>query len=211
MKYIHIGFPKSGTTWLQQVVFPEWMAQNAVAYFTRVDGYEFHQTPYDKILFSKEGIIGTWVPVHKHVPDAFNVVTNMVELFGRDVKVIITERSPEVMHDSLYKHLLMAGDYSEKKPTLKFLKHFRDMLLEALHHYDISFIVLNIENVSFYRQLADFMGIGYPYYDQKIRWHKRVNQSFPNWIYPVFRLLNRFKYTNTIRKIIIFIVRLFIK
>jgi len=183
MKYIHIGYSRTGTTWLQKVVFPEWMRDEDVLFLNLAGTPDFHQTPSGKILVSYEGIGAHAYHTHT-VEDALE---NMVHLFGRDVKVIISVR--EGSHESVYNSLVT----SFKKINIpirmgedEFWRH-DDIVQSWLNERDIDYVKISIKN--FPRDvmaLAEFMGIGPPSHIQVAGWLKTVvNKDNPQTTHPL--------------------------
>jgi len=202
MKYIHIGFSKTGTIWLQKVVFPEWMKENNVAFFQRMKAEDFRQTPRDKILISNQTITARST---FYLGGLTESLQNMVNLFGKDIKVIITNRETNSWRESLYLDQVLHGYRTERIASILLLK-MKNEVYDYLKDNDIPYIVLSTDQSFDYYRLADFMDIKYPTAEQKTRWNVRVNKRRSPFVMFIVRICNRLG-LNKIRKLIIFFTK----
>jgi len=98
---IHVGVHKTGTTWLQQCVFPK---LKGVLYFYKDELVDYK--PYDKILMSNE----EW---SRSMPDRENQLYPLCELKKQypQAKIIIGIRNENTWFKSCYSQLIRAGSY----------------------------------------------------------------------------------------------------
>ncbi len=170
MKYIHIGLAKTGTTWLQEIVFPEWMKDNDVAYFYKLRSVDFAQKLQDKILLSNEAFTARSI-LYDHDPEVS--LQHMVNLFGK-VKAIITNRNIDDLIESLYIDNIINGKPRERMDLIE-LAYKIGCIKYFLDEHDIDFIEIYTEEFD-YESLAEFMNIRPPTAEQKQRWNIRVNK-----------------------------------
>lgn len=195
-KTIHIGLAKTGTTWLQEVVFPEWMKDNDVAYFYKLRSVDFAQGLQDKILLSNEAFTARSI-LYDHDPEVS--LQHMVNLFGK-VKVIITNRNLDDLIESLYTDSIVNGKPRERMDLVK-LAYKIGCIKYFLDDNDIEFIEIYTEEFD-YEALAKFMDISPPTPEQKQRWNVRVNKRRSRFTVFIIQVCNRLR-LDMIRKIIV--------
>ncbi len=123
---IHIGFPKTATTWLQQLVFPNWEAVQYIDHYKPenkwlldlryINELEFDPDKFrnetDDILNSKKPVVISIESLSGDVfKRGFNTARNcryLKELFPR-AKILITVREQTTMIDSLYRQYVNQG------------------------------------------------------------------------------------------------------
>lgn len=171
MKFIHIGLAKTGTTWLQEIVFPEWMKDNNVAYFYKLRSIDFAQGLQDKILLSNEAFTARSI-LYDH--DVEVSLQHMVNLFGK-VKVIITNRKLDDLIESLYIDSIINGKPRERMDLIE-LAYKIGCIKYFLDDNDIEFVEIYTDEEFDYEALAEFMDIDPPTLEQKQRWDVRVNK-----------------------------------
>ncbi len=196
-KIIHIGLAKTGTTWLQEIVFPEWMKDNDVAYFYKLRSVDFTQELQDKILLSNEAFTARSI-LYDHDPEVS--LQHMVNLFG-DVKVIITNRNLDDLIESLYIDSIVNGKPRERMDLVK-LAYKIGCTKYFLDDNDIDFIEIYTDEGFDYEELADFMDIKPPTPEQKQQWDVRVNKRRGRFTVFLIKLCNRLGF-NRMRKIIV--------
>lgn len=190
--FIHIGFPKTGTTWLQKVVFPAWMKQNGFAFYHLFFLKAVHQKPKKNILISNETITV--------FNNNLNGLINTLLLF-KDAKIIITNREIKSFTES-YNNQMILG--KKKTVTVTQMKNYQDEVHKYLSDHKISYIDLDIEDFDFLK-LARFMNINPPTDHQIIKWKSiRMNTRRPKWVYKVLSVLNKLK-KNKLRFLIIYL------
>ena len=204
MKYVHIGFSRTGTTWLQRLVFPEWMKDNNVAFFREMKTPDFHQTPSDKILISNENI-----GAHFFFKDTIaNALKNMLYLFG-DVKVIISSRDLDKVARSIYYSLITSFGVSNTINNQKIRKianlevGFHHVLVfEWLDKNKVPYTIIDIDYfLDDSRSLAEFMDISPPTDEQVRRWTRiRINKSLPRWVLFMAETLHKLNF-HRMRKV----------
>lgn len=177
--FIHIGFAKTGTTWLQEIVFPEWMRENNVLLINKISIKDFCQQPRDKILITNERFRPS--PIWE---EGTNSLKNLIRIFGK-IKVIITFRDIDALVDSYNLHARLGGlqqttdqewmDYYIQ--TINFLK---DHDIEYCYLDPLGFPHLTIYN------LAKFMDIKMPSPEQINKWILiKANVRRKQWAYPL--------------------------
>ena len=197
MKFVHIGLAKTGTTWLQEVVFPEWMEDNDVAYFYKMRSVDFAQPPQDKILLSNEAFTARSI-LYDH--DTEISMQHMVNLFG-DVKVIITNREANSLIESLYVDSALNGKPRVRMDLIRLLWKI-GCIYYFLDEHEIEFIELYTDDGFDYDALAKFMGIRPPTDEQRDKWNVRVNKRRGRLVMFIVGVCNRYG-LDRIRKIII--------
>ena len=200
MIYIHIGFGKTGTTWLQRIVFPEWMKDNNVAFYNHLLFHELYQLPSEKILISNETIaMGPGFG-----PGYLRGLRNILFLF-KDAKIIITKREMESLTDSYNKQMILSK--KKTKCQVPDMINYQESVLGFLGDKNVNFLELDITNFhSFvaYRSLAEFMDIKAPTVTQILKWKKiRKQVSRPTWALNILKMLNRLK-GNKLRWLLIY-------
>jgi hypothetical protein len=123
--YLHIGYPKTGTTFLQAELFPKLQGvhyvprsgvRNEMAKMIRQDELSFDydgikrdiesQFSNGKNLISNEGLVGTFV-LYKGINNKL-IADRLFRLFP-DAKILITIRSQYRLIESLYKQYVQVG------------------------------------------------------------------------------------------------------
>ena len=203
MKYIHIGFSRTGTTWLQRLVFPEWMKDNDVAFFNFIEQPQFHIKPSSKMLISTENI-GAHPLLTDTVEDALQ---NMVNLFG-EVKVIISNRKPKEVVESFND---VSRCYFKKLsvPIRDITEHDVNMhqakVYAWLFTYYVPFIEISLRTFdNDCKRLAEFMEISPPTDEQVRRWMAiKINRRFPKWFITIIRTLHKWEWHWIRRKVLL--------
>lgn len=203
MKYVHIGYSRTGTTWLQKLVFPEWMKDNDVSFFNLMEQLNFHQQPHDKILLSGESI-----GAHPFLTDTIeDALENMMLLFG-EVKVIVSYRDPQEIAESLCDsikcsfgavkgfHEIDGADVSLHK-----FKVYEWLDTMGIDYCGIEVRLFNRDCV----RLAKFMDINPPTEEQVKRWMAtKINKRFPKWLLVIIKTLYKWRW-HRVRKVILLI------
>jgi hypothetical protein len=105
MLFLHIGLHKTGTTFLQQAVFPKWkgihyIPEDKLEFLVRMDGAQDY-------LLSREGLSGkNWA----HAEERAKNIACLAELFPL-AKVLISFRKHSSFIVSSYKQYLQQGGY----------------------------------------------------------------------------------------------------
>lgn len=125
--FIHIGYPKTATTWLQRFIFPFHKEINYLDHYKNenkwlldlryIDDLDFNPESFKKkyselnidkekpVLISIESLSGD---VFKRGFNSKRIADNLKEIFP-DAKIIITVRNQIAMIDSLYKQYVNQG------------------------------------------------------------------------------------------------------
>jgi len=197
-KYIHIGFAKTGTSWLQAIVFPTWMKDNGVAYFTYRHDQEYTQYPSNKILISNENFSGGL----NYDGCVLNAIENMVNLYGKDSIFLFSIRDPKRVSESLYRHRIIMNFKPYRKSSDDVLSTWT-MTCQFLNSMNIRYHIFDTDSLD---ELAEFMEIEPPTEEQLSEWRKiRINTRQPKILIWFCLLINRLK-LETIRQIILFIL-----
>lgn len=109
MIYIHIGLPKTATTFFQERVFPNW---ENIEYLGRTVGYDVpfrrvvNVRKCKKYLISEEGISGLRF---KSDYEKESTIQNLSEMFP-DAKIMISFRKHQSLINSFYKQSILRGE-----------------------------------------------------------------------------------------------------
>jgi len=118
-KILHIGFPKTGTTFLRRHLFSSFCKDNNYLFnpheFKKIRNQRFNFTDKDKealkeiisqnnVLISQAGLLD-WNPSTWEF-----IADKALELFGEDTKIVITIRDPADLMCSLYMQHLQEGN-----------------------------------------------------------------------------------------------------
>ena len=204
VKYcIHIGYPKTGTSYLQKYFFPYQdicyvKMKEALNEIVFKSDMEFNPEPLKKrlsesdktILVSRESLCGNLLG--RRIEPKI-IAERLYQVFGEDTGIIMVIRNTKDIVWSIYKQFLRHGT------TLTL-----EQLLDPYSIYGIDMSYFNYEKVadvyrkffkvklipygeSMEQEICDFLSI-------KLNPVKKVihNKSFPDWLVPIVRFLNRF-------------------
>lgn len=215
MHYLHIGFPKTGTSFCQKLIFPYFKNAyyNPTYDLDKLDEILFN--PFSKIkperkkidlkpiILSKESYIGSIFFGARDFKSNLEIIKSTFQ----NVKIIITIRDQTRLINSLYVQYVQQGGY---KSLDKFLwgkaKYFGDDYFNAdILRYDIvikqiektfgenNLLVLNYRDlkndpVDFIKQISRFMNLDID--TSKIDFNINANKSTPSFFIPIYRRLN---------------------
>ena len=118
MKVIHIGLPKTGTTYLQKNIFPQICKEKKILYF--LENRQVSDSINDHIvkMFSGDEVDSLNLPdntliSNENLVSSFPSLSNISEYadknliaFGKDSKILITIRNPIDYLSSVYNQIL---------------------------------------------------------------------------------------------------------
>ena len=168
---IHIGLHKTGTTFLQNEVFPKIPDIN---YQTKVDLTTTVEP--DKInLFSDENLDGGSYRLFNTVQTRYSILENLHKLFP-DAHIIICLRNKDKWLWSAYKQYILAYkscsfDEYKKRFDSSFLdyKEYLSRIHQLFDHvYVCYFGELKKNPQQFVRDMCDFIGVEPPAFENKI-------------------------------------------
>lgn len=183
--YIHVGYPKCASTFLQWNVFPH-MDLHLIA--NRMDKKymptarhtislsELHE---GKNLISCEQMVGS-ILKYDHYTNG-NEIADRIKHIYPDAKIILVERNQNDWLKSIYQQF-MVDSYK-----MRFAKNYKDWYDNHLNHNILNFkgyrkklqetfddvLVLDFENLKkdndeFIQEICNFINIPFPDYDKKI-------------------------------------------
>jgi len=162
---IHIGLHKTGTTFLQQEVFPKIPNIN---YQTKVDLTT--KVEEGKInLFSDENLDGGSYRLFNTVEQRYNIMENLHKLYP-NAKIILCIRDKDSWLKSAYKQYIVAykscsfEEYKQRidKGFLDFDEYIKRLNKLWTNVYVCEFIDLKRSPVKFVNELCDFIGVRNP-------------------------------------------------
>ena len=196
---IHVGLPKTGTTFLQKVVFPCMKEVNLLSRYSFVPPNYIITGGLSKNkinLISDESLFGS-VYLDKSHKSGMEIADNLVKLFP-DAKIIVTFREKEPWINSLYQHFLRVPDrYRKINNYDDFMNNYFDKKCLNFDKYESylkkkfkEVLVLQYEDLKnddtiFVKEICDFIGAKLPIYE-----NIRVNPSVLNQ--KSYSILNRF-------------------
>ena len=154
MKIVHIGYPKTGTKYLQNYVFPHISGINYVDYWDSMAqledvfmGTTFEHkcrrgpTPKENSLYTSERLVGT---------PATGVLNYEIALRLKDIgfdRAIIVIRRQDTMIESLYRQFVQQGSVLTAREFINDSEAFRWMYLDYYNLVDRYVQVFGCENV----------------------------------------------------------------
>jgi len=134
--FIHIGYPKTGTTFLQNEIYPNLseicyiqrpLIREPIARLLRQDefSFDYKKTRLEleahlrrgKNIISKEGLVGNFF-IHKAVTS--KLIADRLSILFPDAKIIITIRNQYGMIESLYKQYVHTGGTKSLREFINF-------------------------------------------------------------------------------------------
>ena len=177
--YLHIGLHKTGTSFLQKVIFP------------KINGIDFYNPklndlknikPKIKTLISNESLAGQ--PYSFNQTDRYKTL-NFIKKLYPNANIIFVKRNPKNWINSLYKQYIRGGG------VYSFQKWFNDI-------FDIDFLydkyenelkkkfkkilILDYEELKekpdlFIKKLCSYIGVDVPVYENKTIYSSYTNQQ----------------------------------
>jgi len=190
--YMHIGLHKTGTTFLQDAIFPN---LKGIKYFYKPTNQKGEIDPFDinekgKILISDEEISRS-VPNRNH-----HTRLEFIQLLHKnfpDAKIILGLRDYQPWLKSCYSQYIKAGgylklnDYKQKYPHLKPSEYYR--IIKTLWGEENTFVywqenLKHTPNITL-KQLCEFMNVDIAEYH-----HTSSNVSLKGWKLSLMRYIN---------------------
>ena len=189
--FIHIGLPRTGTTFLQRVVFPKmdvnFTGNKHLINANIIDG---------KNLISNESLCGYFY-IHMGYADGFVVCDRIKKLFP-DAKIIFVTRNVDEWLVSCWN--LCRSDFSKRPYVRDFksflqknycfadFKVFKDYLKSKFDDVLLlDYKLLVSDDKLFVKKICDFMGVDVPIYD-----NFHLNYSLKDKHYGFVRLVDKF-------------------
>jgi len=187
--FIHIGFPKTGTTFLQEVIFPR---LNNVNFILR--DFSLAQYKEGKNLISNERITGGITG------DAdYKTILDRIKKLFPDIKIIVVLRDKDEWIKSCYyqfigtpKNRLLVKSFKDyydnyfNKSLLDFdcfEQYLRNMFDDVLV---LDYNLLKTDSNSFIEMICSFIGVDVPVYD-----NNKYNISLKDKHYKILRLADK--------------------
>ena len=228
---IHIGMHKTGSSWLQQRLFAAHSdfhalvgegkhSENAIVRYLVTTPEEDYDPSKCLALVKDAGVAGEKIPVLSAerlsghpLSGGFDAAAIARKIYGTfpNAKILIVERDPVDMVQSVYKQLVKEGatfsvqeflDYDAWKapgPSPAIYRRGRIAALYAQHYSSRQVLVLSFEDFvtkkhGFLERLADFTGANLEEaLDISTAAQNPVNNSFSNRKYRAVRILNRIR------------------
>ena len=161
--YIHVGFPKTGTTWLQSRVFtdnPHITFRSSRGHIANllIPGHPLadivkkvnviREQASSPLLFSHESLVGHFLAPEQDRKGILNTadVANRIKEGFPDARIIMTIREQGDMLESMYRHYIFGGGTKDPARAIK-----EDLLVDpylrygdAVHSYEELFGVKNV-------------------------------------------------------------------
>ena len=232
MKIVHIGFGKSGSTTLQQLIFPK------IALFKKI---EFVYPDYELIKCAKDFIDNDSDPKNLMVnnsdihsweglispnfwdPNAYNKMSNfLLNYFGKNTHILIVIRKPEGFLESLYKEAIYKGShvsinhfFFEKKnyPYFDIMKFDYNSLIKIYKNKFKKLSIIKFEELQNYITYEKVFQISRKQSYEIIDLYKnnKVNKSYSNNYYIKLRgmnnLLGRYVSSKKLRLVLKYIIK----
>lgn len=184
----HLGLHKTGTTFLQQEIFPKLSGVNYKVYFNE-NKYELN----DEInLISCESLSGsptTWINLNVLLRD---LIAYGIKSQFPDAKIIVGFRNKEKWLKSIYTQAVKEGNTNSSYDRwyAKFDKRHIDFegylnLLESLFNNVYVYYLEDLQNdpITFVNNICEFIGVQVPPFENKI-----YNNAWKGWRLYVGRL-----------------------
>jgi len=171
---VHVGYPKTGSTFLQKDVFPK--IKNVNFLTNDLNNFDFKNVKKDKLnILSREGLFG--LPHESDLKTGYQRINEIKKNFP-DAHIILIIREKKPWIKSLYKQYITGGGkYNFKKWFLNnfdlgFLDYEKN--IKYLEKNFKQVLVLKFENLKkdpdkFVKDICDFIGVEVPKYENKIR------------------------------------------
>lgn len=170
----HIGFPKTGSTFLQHDIFPR--LENVKLFTPDLNNY--YNTPEDNIinLYSSEGAIGN--PFTGNTEEAFNRLNILKTKFPNTKIIMICRQKKKEWILSIYNQYVKGGgklsfkQWFKKIFDINFLNY--DIFIQHIQHHFNKTLILDYEllkenHYSFIKEICDFINVPIPKYQNIIR------------------------------------------
>lgn len=180
--FIHIGYPKTGTTFLQEAIFKK--LEN-VDYHHYLDIY----TKIDKskkLLISNEDFSGSFL-LEDDTRNFYTIMHNLKHIFP-DAKIIIGTRDKKELLRSMYKETIRQGYTKTYKKFLDEIKYSYVHNIIDIHQQGLlyTFEELKSNPHETIKKICDFIGEEVPYYQ-----NKTYNKSITKNQARILRYLNK--------------------
>lgn len=185
--YIHVGYPKCASTFLQQEVFPKLDGVNFLYKYMnnkyKIDHVlwaSFGKLEEGKNLISSELLSGNQLIYHKYC-SGLEMLDRLKRLYP-NAKIILIERNKEDWLKSLYQQHRADGgtaihfngyqDWYDNHLDHNIL-HFDEYRKKLYNTFDdvcfIKFEDFKKNNEKYIKKICDFIGVDVPVYEKKIR------------------------------------------
>jgi len=195
--FIHIGFPKTATTFLQDEIFKRLKNveyHKEITFYTRIDSDK-------KVLFSNEDLSGNFLKENNN-RNRFTTIKNLKQVFPH-AKIIIGTRNKKPLLKSLYYESVRQGfadsydvflekvdpNYTNFDFYIKYIKQ----LFDDVFVYSFENIIKNPDKVV--KDICDFIGESVPIYR-----NKKYNISLSKNQVLLLRWMNTFFYHKNYNK-----------
>jgi hypothetical protein len=180
--FIHIGTVKTGTTFLQKIVFPK---LKEIHYYKKpqIVTAIVASLEYDKILISDEKYSGTFL--HKYPASIrFGMLKKLHALFP-NAKIIVTFREPNSIVPSYYSQALrmkrFKGTFEEFKKVLDPLWYDNELAEKQIKSLWKDVLVLDYQEMvddcnSYVKKICNYLGVEVPQFK-----NIRINASKYLW------------------------------
>lgn len=216
-KIVHIGYPKTASTFLQQNVFANTKNYQIIDFFTCkeishdiiLNGYfsdfasHISKLPEGNLIFSYEGLVGNFA---SGIGINSTQTADILKKIGFNKVIVVTRKNKKKWFDSIFNHYVKTGgrlsykDYIKNpKNSLQMRQYYPEMMKNAdklIDHYSRVFgkkNVLHLYSEEIYSPKSDFKIKLEKFAETEIIIHnKRVNESVPNWMIKVYLFTNNF-------------------
>lgn len=196
--YLHIGLHKTGTSFLQKMIFPK--IKDISFYYPKINEIKDIK-PKNKTLISNESIAGQ--PYLLNKTNRYEMLNYIKKIFP-NANIIFVKRNHKDWINSLYKQYIRSGgvysfqrwfnsifdlDYIYNKYENELKKKFKNVL------------ILNYEELKekpdlFIKKLCNFMSVDLPVYEIK-----NIYSSYTNYQVIICRFFNRIGFKRKLNPI----------
>lgn len=167
--YLHIGLHKTGTSFLQKLIFPK---LKDIDYYNPKFDDVFKIKPKNITLISNEAVAGN--PYSLNKKDRYETLNFIKKLFPK-ANIIFVKRKPKYWINSLYKQYIRSGgvynfqrwfneifdfDFLDDKYENELKKNFKNVLI-------LDYEELKEKPETFIKKLCNFIGVNVPSYENK--------------------------------------------